>query len=127
MHVLVVEDNPLLQKLVPAVLEKALGEVQVSAARTLEEAFQLLAHQSQPAFVLLDLGLPGHDGVETLRRFRLKFPHLPVVVFSITEDEATVRAARRLGVSGYIPKRLHAGQMVEALKQVVAGGSFFPS
>jgi DNA-binding NarL/FixJ family response regulator len=127
MQVLVVEDNPLIQKLLPAVLEKALGPVQVSAARTLEEAFRILAHQAQPDFAILDLGLPGHDGVDTLRRFRWKFPSVPVVVFSITDDAATVRVARSLGASGYIPKSLNAEKMVEAVKQVVAGGSFFPS
>ena len=127
MQVLVVEDNPLLQKLLPAVLEKALGAVQVSAARSLEEAFQILAHQAQPDFAMLDLGLPGHAGIDTLRRFRWKFPSVPVVVFSITDDPATVRVARGLDASGFIPKSLNAEQMVRALKEVVAGGSFFPS
>jgi DNA-binding NarL/FixJ family response regulator len=127
MRVLVVEDNPLLQKLVPAVLEKALGPVEVSAARSLEESYAMLAHQEQPDLVLLDLGLPGHAGVDTLRRFRWKFPALPVVVFSVTEDPASVRVARELGAIGYLPKSLNAEEMVEALKKVIEGGSFFPA
>ena len=127
MRVLVVEDNPLLQKLVPAMLEKALGPSEVLAARTLEDAYATLAHQKAPDLVLLDLGLPGHAGIDTLRRFRWKFPALPVVVFSVTEDAASVRVARELGAVGYLPKSLNADQMVEALKKVVDGGSFFPS
>ena len=127
MRVLVVEDNPLIQKLIPAVLEKALGAVQVSAARSLEEAFAILAHQESPELAILDLGLPGHSGVDTLRRFRWKFPDIPVVVFSVTEDAASVRVARQLGAVAYIPKSLNADQMVEVLKKVVAGGTFFPS
>jgi len=126
MRVLVVEDNPLLQKLVPAVLEKALGPVEIFAARSLEEAYAVLAHQEQPDLVLLDLGLPGHAGIDTLRRFRWKFPALPVVVFSATEDPASVRVARELGAIGYLPKSLNAEQMVRALKNLLEGGSFFP-
>ncbi len=127
LRILVVEDNPLLQKLIPAVLEKALGAVQVSAARSLEEAFAILAHQEPPALAILDLGLPGHSGVDTLRRFRWKFPAIPVVVFSATEDAASVRVARQLGAVAYIPKSFNASQMVETLKQIVAGGTFFPA
>lgn len=127
MQVLVVEDNPLIQRLVPPVLEKALGKVEVRSARSLEEAFQLLAHNPAPDFVVLDLGLPGHNGIDTLRRFRWKFPRVPVVVFSVTEDAASIRVAREMGAIGYIPKRLNAEQMIGALKQVVDQGSFFPS
>ncbi len=127
MQVLVVEDNPLVQRLVPPVLEKAFGAVDVRSARTLEEAFQILAHHQAPDFVVLDLGLPGHAGIDTLRRFRWKFPAVPVVVFSVTEDAASVRVAREMGAIGYIPKSLNAEQIVEALRKVVADGSFFPS
>jgi len=51
---------------------------------------------------------------------------VPVVVLSSTEDAATVRAARGLGVAGYVPKSLNAEQMVDALKTIAGGGSFFP-
>ena len=124
---MVIEDNPLVQRLVPPVLEKAFGAVQVRSARSLEEAYQLLAHHPAPDFVILDLGLPGHAGVDTLRRFRWKFPAIPVVVFSVIDDAASVRVAREMGAIGYIPKTLNAEQIAEALKKVVSDGSFFPS
>ncbi len=123
---MVIEDNPLVQRLVPPVLEKAFGPVQVRSARSLEEAYQLLAHHPAPDFVILDLGLPGHAGVDTLRRFRWKFPAIPVVVFSVIDDAASMRVAREMGAIGYIPKTLNAEQIAEALKKVVADGSFFP-
>ena len=126
MQVLVIEDNPLVQRLVPPVLEKALGAVQVRSARSLEEAYQILAHHQAPDFVILDLGLPGHAGIDTLRRFRWKFPAIPVVVFSVIDDAASVRVAREMGAVAYIPKTLNAGQIAEALKKLVADGSFFP-
>jgi DNA-binding NarL/FixJ family response regulator len=126
MQVLVIEDNPLVQRLVPPVLEKAFGAVQVRSARSLEEAYQILAHHPAPDFAILDLGLPGHAGVDTLRRFRWKFPAVPVVVFSVIDDAASVRVAREMGAIGYIPKTLNAEQICEALKKLVADGSFFP-
>jgi DNA-binding NarL/FixJ family response regulator len=126
MEVLVVDDHPLMHELMPGVLKKALGEVSVITVGDLESAFQRLAHHKAPDLALLDLGLPGHTGIDTLRRFRWKFANVPVVVLSSTEDAATVRVARGLGVVGYMPKSLNAEQMVHALKTIAAGGSFFP-
>ena len=126
MRVLLVDDHPLMHELMPEVLRKALGPVEVVAVRDLEAAFQQLAHNKAPDLALLDLGLPGHAGVDTLRRFRWKFASVPVVVVSSTEDEASMRVARKMGAKGYIPKSLAADKMVDALKQVVAGETFFP-
>jgi DNA-binding NarL/FixJ family response regulator len=127
MEVLVVDDHPLIHELMPGVLKKALGEVSVVTVGDLESAFQRLAHHRAPDLALLDLGLPGHAGIDTLRRFRYKFSDVPVVVLSSTEDAATVRAARGMGVAGYVPKSLNADQMVDAIKAIAGGGSFFPA
>ncbi len=127
MEILVVDDHPLIQEIMPALLRKALGEVEVVAASDLESAFQRLAHHKAPDMALLDLGLPGHAGIDTLRRFRWKFANVPVVVISATEDPTSIRVARSMGVAGYIPKSLSAEQMVEAFRAIGAGGTFFPA
>jgi DNA-binding NarL/FixJ family response regulator len=126
MELLVVDDDPLIHEIMPVLLRKALGEVDVVVVKDLESAFQRLAHHKPPDFALLDLGLPGHAGIDTLRRFRWKFPGVPVVVLSSLEDAATIRVARGMGVVGYLPKTLGTEQRIEALKQIASGGSFFP-
>jgi DNA-binding NarL/FixJ family response regulator len=107
-------------------LRKALGEVEIFVESDLESAFQWLAHHKPPDFALLDLGLPGHAGLETLRRFRWKFTNVPLVILSVIDDPATIRVARGMGVVGYMPKTLSTEQRIEAFKQIAAGGRFFP-
>lgn len=126
MQVLLVDDQPLMHEILPELLRRALGPVEVVAVRDLESAFQRLAHHKAPDLALLDLGLPGHAGVDTLRRFRWKFGGVPVVVVSVTEDDPSMRVARKMGAIGYIPKSLPAEEMVAALKRVAAGETFFP-
>jgi DNA-binding NarL/FixJ family response regulator len=127
MEILVVDDHPLIQELLPAVLRKAFGEdVSVVSATDLDSAFAHLAHHQAPDLALLDLGLPGHTGIDTLRRFRWKFSGVAVVVLSATEDDASIRVARSMGAVGYLPKSLNAEEMVSALKQIADGGTFFP-
>ena len=126
MEILLVDDDPLMHEMMPPLLREALGEVDIVAVSDLESAFQRLAHHMAPSFALLDLGLPGHAGLETLRRFRWKFSNVPVVILSAIDDPAFIRVARGMGVVGYLPKTLTANQRVEALKQIGTGGSFFP-
>jgi DNA-binding NarL/FixJ family response regulator len=126
MEILLIDDHPMIQELLPPILRKVFGEVGVVPATDLEAAFQHLAHHSPPDLALLDLGLPGHSGLDTLRRFRWKFPSVRVVILSSTEDAATVRVAQGMGVVGYIFKTATPDQMVEAFKLIATGGTFFP-
>jgi DNA-binding NarL/FixJ family response regulator len=123
MEVLIVDDDALIHEILAAVVRKAFGEANVVEARDLESAFQRLAHHGAPDLALLDLGLPGQRGLESLKRFRWKFP---VVVVSATEDAKSIRLALNSGARGYIPKTHTADVMVQALKQVAAGESYVP-
>jgi two-component system, NarL family, nitrate/nitrite response regulator NarL len=126
MDVLIVDDDALIHEILAAVARKAFGEVNVIAARDLETAFELLAHHGAPGIALLDLGLPGQRGLESLKRFRWKFPRVPVVVVSVTEDAKSIRLALGSGALGYLPKTLSPDVMVAALKRVAEGESYVP-
>ena len=126
MEILIVDDEPLIQEILAAVVRKVFGEVTVVEARDLDSAFQRLAHHGAPDLALLDLGLPGQRGLQSLQRFRWKFPHVPVVVVSVTEDPKSIRLALGAGARGYMPKTITADMMVEALKHVAEGGTYVP-
>ena len=129
MEILIVDDEPLLQEILAAVVRKAFAEAEalnIIEAHDLDGAFQRVAHHGTPDLALLDLGLPGQRGLESLQRFRWKFPHVPVVVVSVTEDPKSIRLALDNGARGYMPKTITADMMVEALKHVAQGGTYVP-
>lgn len=126
MRALVIDDHPLIQEIVPAVLAKALGEVDVATESTLEAGIARASREEIPELVVLDLGLPGCEGLEALARFRSKFPEVPLVVFSGTTDRALIVAALEAGADGYIPKTSKPAVMIAALKIVAAGGTYVP-
>jgi len=126
MRALVIDDHPLIQEIVPVVLAKALGEVTVDTEATLEGGLARAGGANAPDLVLLDLGLPGCEGLEALARFRSKFPDLPVVVLSSTCDRDSIIAAIEAGAVGYIPKTSKPDVMIAALKVVAAGGTYVP-
>lgn len=126
MRALVIDDHPLIHEILPAVLRKALGEVSVATEATLEAGLVRAAGSVPPDLVLLDLGLPGCEGIDALTRFRLEFPELPVVVLSATIDRESILGALDSGASGYIPKTSKPEVMIAALKLVAAGGVYVP-
>src|SRR5688572_18558332 len=126
MRALVVDDHPLVHEILPAVLRKALGDVAVASETTLEGGLARAGGSVRPDLVLLDLGLPGCEGLEALLRFRREFPKLPIVVLSGTCDRASIRGALDGGAVGFIPKTSKPDVMVAALKVIAAGGTYVP-
>ncbi len=125
MRALVIDDHPLIREIVPAVLQKALGEVDVSTEDTLESGIARAAAEA-PDLVLLDLGLPGCEGLDAISRFRVEFPQMPVVVLSANCDRESIVGALDAGACGYIPKTSKPEVMIAALKVVAAGGTYVP-
>ena len=126
MRALVIDDHPLVHEIMPAVLRKALGEVAVTTEVTLEAGLARAAGAALPDLVLLDLGLPGCEGVDAVSRFRSRFPNVPLVVLSGTCDRASILGAFDAGAIGYIPKTSKPDVMIAALKLVAAGGTYVP-
>jgi DNA-binding NarL/FixJ family response regulator len=125
MRALVIDDHPLIREIVPAVLARTFGEVLVATEPTLEAGLERAATE-RPELLLLDLGLPGCEGLDALSRFRSQFPQLRIVVLSAVCDRDSILAALEAGAAGYIPKTSKPDVMVAALKVIAAGGTYVP-
>ena len=126
MRALVIDDHPLIHEIMPAVLRKALGEVTVATQSTMEAGLAHAAGSVPPDLVLLDLGLPGCEGIDALTRFRMEFPQLPVVVISANSDRESILGVLDSGANGFIPKTSKPEVIVAALRLVAAGGVYVP-
>lgn len=71
--------------------------------------------------VLLDLSMPGAEGLETLRRIHRLEPDLPVLVFSIHPEEQLARQLLQAGARGYVEKDVGSGELVRAVRRVLEG------
>lgn len=95
----------------------------VGTARDGAEAVELVS-QKQPDLVLMDLKMPGMNGIEATRQIRARFPSVKVLVLTTYDDDEWVFDAIRAGASGYLLKDTPREKVVEAIRGTVAGRAF---
>ena len=115
--VLVVEDDVGTRQALTVAIRQ--HEYDVIAVGSGEEALELPLERLDAAVV--DLGLPGISGTETIRGLRQIRPHLPVLVLTVFEDPERVVAAIEAGASGYQLKGATLPELRRALEQVIGG------
>jgi DNA-binding NarL/FixJ family response regulator len=125
--ILIVDDHPLIREAMRSVLRQLDGAIEVLEAGTCDEALTAASHAPDLALILLDLRLPGTSGLDGLQVLRERYPHVPVVVLSASEDRGEVMRALDLGAMGFIPKTQPSGVMIGALKLVLSGGVYLPA
>lgn len=126
MKILVVDDHPLIREALKQVLSTLASDIQVLEAQTAKEGFAVAEAHPDLHLILLDLSLPGEDGLESLPLLRERAPQVPVVVFSANDHPDVVRRAIDAGAMGFIPKTSSNALLVNALRFVLAGGVYLP-
>ena len=123
---LIVDDHPLIQQAVANVLRAIDPAVEIAVAGNCDQGLESAGQGAEPDVVLLDLNLPGLSGIPALKRWRARFPAVPVVVLSAQDDRQTVLAAINAGAAGYIPKSSSNEVMQSAVRLVLSGGKYLP-
>ncbi len=88
-----------------------------------EPALELLRTGALPDLILMDIGLPGMDGIEGIRRAKEISPSVKVVMLTVFEDTDSIIQAIAAGASGYLHKSLDIKEAVESLTSILAGGA----
>jgi DNA-binding NarL/FixJ family response regulator len=122
--ILVAEDHPLYRRALTSLLGAQPGWQVVAEAEDGIGAVTA-AHTTQPDVVLMDLNLPGMDGIEATRRIVAASPHIAVLVLTMYDDDTSVFAAVRSGARGYLVKGADQTEIVRAVAAVSEGEAIF--
>jgi DNA-binding NarL/FixJ family response regulator len=119
MRVLVADDHSLFRDGLVSLLEAAGHDVvgQVGDGEAAVEG----AGRLRPELVLLDISMPGMDGLEALRRIKAEYPEIQVVMLTVSDDDSTLLQALRAGAQGYLLKSLDAGEFLEMVQGIGRG------
>ena len=118
----IVEDNEQLRGTLARMISRAEGFRCLSQYGDAESALEGLPKEP-PEVVLMDINLPGMNGVECVRRLKPLIPLIQIVMLTVYEDTENIFNALTAGAAGYLLKRTKSAELLEAIREVHRGGS----
>jgi len=120
--VAIVEDNAQFRNTLGKVLNRADGIECIGQYSTAEEALEEIP-KNPPDVVLMDINLPGMNGVECVEKIKKLLPATQIVMLTVYEDTESIFNALKAGATGYLLKRTSREELLEAIRDVYKGGS----
>jgi len=122
-HLLIVDDHALFRTGLKMILMQIGDAREVSEADSIKQAFNF--SESGVDIILLDVHMPGLNGIDGIKPIRDRFNSIPIIVLSASDEPSLMASARELGASGFINKATQAEKMVKSITKVLNGGSCF--
>lgn len=125
-RILAVDDHPVFREGLSTVLASQPDMLLVGQAVNAAEALSIFRHD-RPDITLMDLRLPGTDGIDALIAIRGEFKDARIIMLTTSDSDGDIQRALRAGASGYILKSMPKAQMLEVIRSVHAGRRHVPS
>ena len=123
MRVLIADDHRLIAEGIKRTLEET-GDFEVVAEATTGNQVLPLLRRTHPDLVLLDLRMPGADGLNVLEQIKRDHPETKVVILSASTDQAVIQTALAKGASAYVIKSVNPVDLASTLRQAMEGNVF---
>lgn len=124
--IIIADDHPLFRNALFQSVHMAISGANLLEADSLDALLSLLEKDEEPDLLLLDLKMPGANGMSGLIQLRAEYPDLPIVVISASEEPSIVAQVKSHGAFGFIPKSSDMRELINALNQVLNGEPFYP-
>jgi DNA-binding NarL/FixJ family response regulator len=125
-RVLIVDDHPILRKGLSMMINQEADLAVCGEAEDAHKAMELI-DRVKPDLVIVDISLPGVDGVELLKNIKARFGDLPALVVSMHDESLFAERALRAGARGYIMKQEALDDVLTAIRRVLHGEIFVSS
>src|SRR5437764_675447 len=122
-RVMIADDHAIVRQGLRQILLSQVDFQVVGEAANHAEIMQKLRHEACDVLVL-DIAMPGKNGIDTLKQVKQELPKLPVLVLSMYPEDQYALRALKAGASGYLTKMAAADQLVEAIRQVTRGRKY---
>jgi len=119
-RVLLADDHSIVRTGLRRIVEESEDMEVIAEAADGREAIQQV-HKTLPDVAIIDISMPGIDGLEVVSQLRSFYPKLPIIILTMHEEEQYVVRAIEAGAMGYITKRSAPEQLVKAIRKVHAG------
>ncbi len=126
MKILLVDDHALFREGMHHIVSQLGEQVEILDAGSFSEAMDIAGNNPGLDLVLLDLKMPGSNGVDTVKLFHSSYPDIPIVVVSGTDHRNDIEYVMSSGAMGFISKASASKDMLHALRMVLEGSIYLP-
>jgi DNA-binding NarL/FixJ family response regulator len=123
-QIIITDDHPLLIEGLSAVINEDKALNVCATASTGKQLLQIIPLQ-KPDLIMLDINLPGMDGIETAKVIKAKHPDIDVLCISSYFSQSLITTLKAIPVEGFIPKQTDSRAVVKTIKQILAGETVF--
>ncbi len=123
MNILIADDHAIVRKGLIQLLSEGFSEITVFEALNSSEVMAQIRNQ-QLDIILMDISMPGRNGIETLKQIRLEGVRTPVLMLSMHPEEQYALRSLKAGASGFINKESATVELLSAVRKVLAGGKY---
>ena len=122
-NILIVDDHAIVREGLKTILKLETGIAVVGMAKNAAEALKLVS-SNKPDVIILDISLPGRNGLEIIKDVKKIQPHVKIIMLSIYPEDRFAIRAFKAGASGYLTKEMAPEMIVEAIRKVSTGGKY---
>ena len=122
----VADDHPMVRDALALSLSAAFPGARIELAGSLSETLSAVERQPDTDLVILDLDMPGMNGMSGLAQLRSSHPAIPVAILSAAKSPALMRQAVEMGAAGFIPKFTPSQAITDAIREILAGAVWLP-
>jgi DNA-binding NarL/FixJ family response regulator len=119
--IVIIEDDQIIREGYALLIGQAEGYQVVNTYASFDEAAKNIVNDA-PAVILLDIELPGTNGIEAIPKLKKLVPHVHILILTVYESEKLIFEALTNGASGYLTKNTAPSKIVESVKEVNEGG-----
>lgn len=125
-RILIADDHPVVREGLKKMFEKV-SDISIAGEASNGQEVLNKIEQNDYDLVLLDISMPGRDGLDILRELGRKRPHLPILILSMHSEEQYVIRALKAGASGYLTKKSISDELIKAVQKVACGEKYITS
>lgn len=122
-RILIADDHPIVRSGLVELITGSFDNVEFSEASSAQQTLEQVWKQDWE-LVILDISMPGRNGIEILKEVKKARPRIPVLILSMHPEEQFARRALKAGASAYLTKDSVPDEVVKALRRVLAGGRY---
>ncbi|MBY0573494.1 MAG: response regulator transcription factor [Undibacterium sp.] len=117
--ILIIEDHPVYRDALYGLLSLLIADTKIVAVYSIEEAIVMASHIEHVNLILVDLGLPGINGVDAIKYLKEKWPKTEIVVITASDDRREINLALRAGARIIISKSIPSKKIIQVIEKVL--------